>query len=579
VASGVIACLAAVHKGLDVTDESYYLLSYLHPKLYLRSSTDFQLVIAPVLSVVRYVWILRVVNLVALLSASAFFAVSFLKTAPSLFGARIRRSDRLAVGAAIVAGALMPSVYLPQTPGYNQLMVWNLLCTSSLLLLLADTRLSRAIEPVAWAAVGALTCMQLVVKWPAVAATIPLMALALWRTKPRLWSVPKCVAFSLAGLLLAALATELFVEPLPSLLRGLSQGSQDLATYGGHDTGSLLWQYVLQLRHLAWTIASSYWYLLLAAIIGSSLIALRRHARTTALVLGIGLFVLAPVLVAVARARGGLTDYGDLDARGSVLPALVMFAVVAGATGVVMKRRVPTDRKVLFVGSLLAIPFLSALGTNNYLWFNALFAASFWVAAALGITSVAFDDHSHFVVRGLAVAFAMLIAFTAADGTWALPYRQPPLDADTVAITIPGPLSGLQVDPATARFLEEVRASVQVAPGPPLPILVALAGVPGADVAGGVFQPVFAWVGQGTKLAALTLEKSCEDHPRGILLLEHAGGPDPLIGSSGLPATCSDRVWAKRTSIDVPWTAQLGIGSLELYYAGPVGIERTTNQR
>jgi hypothetical protein len=256
-----------------------------------------------------------------------------------------------------------------------------------------------------------------------------------------------------------------------------------------------------------------------------------------------------------------------------------MFAVVAGATVVVMERRVPTDRRVLFVGSLLAIPFLSALGTNNYIWFNALFAASFWVAAGLAITSVAFDEHARYVVRGLAVAFAMLIAFTAADGTWADPYRQPPLHADTVAITIPGPLSGLQVDLATAKFLEESRASVEMAPGPPLPILVNWAGVPGADIAGGVFQPLFAWVGQGTKLAALTLEKSCESGRRGILLLELPGGPNPLSRSSDLPPTCSDRVWIKRTAIDLPSTAQLGTESLALYFAGPVGIARPTKQR
>jgi hypothetical protein len=524
-----------------------------------------------VLAVVKYVWILRLVDLFALLLASTLFALSFLRTAPTLVGARFQRSDHLVVGAAIVAGALMPSVFAPQTPGYNQITLWILLCVSSLLLLLADDRVTGSVEPVAWAVVGVLTWTQIVVKWPAVIAMLPLLALALWRKKPRSWSAPRCIAAIAVGVVLAAVLTQLLVAPLPELLRGLKSGSHDLSTYGGHSTQGLLSQYVLDLWHLGSTIMRTYWYLLLAAA-AVVLCAATRYAHGAALALGVGLCLLTPALILSGVARGGAGPNVTLESKSAVLPAYVAFALVAGATAICVRRRVPIDRRLLFLGSLLAMPLLSAAGTNNPIWFNALFTATFWVAAGLAIMSVALPKSGHYLVRGLAISFATLIAFTAVDGTWSNPYRQPRLSADTVAVTISGPLSGLQVDPSTARFLQDARSTVRNYIGSDPPTMVAWAGVPGAVVAAGLVQPMFAWVNQGTRPALWVLESSCQQGGHGVLLLELAGGPNPASDAASMPSQCSGRNWIKRPDISVPLllAVQLGVTHLELYYAAPV---------
>jgi hypothetical protein len=591
VVAGFITCLAAVQRGIDLSDESYYILSTLHPKQYLVSSSEFQLFLGPVLSVVRYVWVLRLINLLALLAASGFFALTFLRTAPTLLGAKFRRSDRLAVGAALVAGALLPSVYLPQTPGYDQLTVWILLCASSLLLLLADQRVARSMELVAWAVVGVLIWAQFLVKWPAVAAAIPLLALALWRAKPRMWSIWKCALAVIVGLVLAALITDLFV-PLRELLTDMKQGNNVASTEQGHPIGWLLSQYALQLRHLVWTIMSTYWYLLAAAVVGGVLCSVSRFARKAAIVLGIGLCVLTPALILSGRARGGVSPYNGIDARASVLPAYIAFAVVAGVTALILRRRlwaivrhvtddpagstelailVPTDRKLLFTGSLLLMPLLSALGTNNYLWTNALYAATFWVAAALAITSVAFAEFARYPLRGLAIGFSTLIAFTAVNGTWSNPYRQAPLNGDNVAVTISGPLSGLRVDRATNLFIQESRSAVRATPAARLPLMVVWAGLPGAAVAGGVLQPYLAWVLQGTDPGNWSLEMGCQDRDRGVLLIKVPGSPDPVSNPGSLPSQCAGRTWIKEQGIGVPvWTA-LSTPQVEVYFSAPVG--------
>jgi hypothetical protein len=213
------------------------------------------------------------------------------------------------------------------------------------------------------------------------------------------------------------------------------------------------------------------------------------------------------------------------------------------------------------------MPFLSALGTSNYLWFNAMFATIFWIAAVIGINSLPFGEYSHYVVRGLAFAFATLIAFTAVNGTWVNPYRQAPLNDDTVSITNSGPLSGLQVDSSTAIFLREIQSAVQATKGTHSPYLVGWAGVPGAAVAGSLIQPLFAWI-TGDVSAALVLKASCQDEGRGILLLKFPGNPEPPAG--GLPSQCSNRTWVKYKGIDVPSSLRMVAPQLEMYFAPPI---------
>jgi len=565
VTAGAAACLAAVHRGFDLTDEGYYVLTSLHPKYYLRSSTDFQLITGPILSLVRGIWILRAVNLVALLLSSIFFAWSYLQTAPVLLGAAFHRSDRLVVGAAIASGALAPSAFLPQTPGYNQITLSILLCSAGLLLLLADGRLGHWSELCAWIGVGILMWIQFVVKWPAIVATIPFLVLAVWRATPRARGRIRCIGLIVGGGALAALFTDVVV-PLRALLGGLRQGSRDLAVTG-HGPWLLLRQNAAQLWSMQLTVWRSYWFLFPIAVVGAVLCAKSRRARVVAITLGIGLCFLTPALVHHDRALGGVSPFSTLQLRASALPAYVAFCLAAGATALVVRRRVPLDRRMLYIGALLAMPLLSAVGTNNPIWFNALFGAVFWIAAGLAITSQSFAEHSPYVLRGIAIAFATLIAYMAVYGTWSDPYRQLPLSQDSVTVVLPGPAGSLQVDPATAGFIREIRSAVHHVTGAHRPLMVAWASIPGAPLAGGVLEPVFPWLVQGSVDANLSLKAGCQQRDRGILVLKLPGAPEIAKGARELPATCSGRTWVKLQGIDAPWWVA---PHLDLYYAAPV---------
>ena len=577
---GLVVLLAAVRRGLDLTDESDYIQSEMHAGAYLRSSTQFQLLLGPVLSLVRYVWMLRAVKVVSLLGAHVFFAWCFLVTAPTLIGARFARSDRIAVIAAITAGAFGVSRVQPQTPGYNDLTVFFVILISGLLLLLADKRpAGRRAEPAAWFAVGLLMWLQLLARWPSAVAVVPLAAIAFFWTGHRPAQLLRRAGAIAAGAAVGALATQLFLAPIPDIINGIQQGNTDATAALGYSRSHLLNQYVTNLSDLARVTSRSFWFLIAAALATGLLLGTRRYARPAAIAAGIGVVLLTPAFVLSGRAHGGVQPFGGVGlplllARTLLFPMYVLLAILVGGIALARNRDGrPTLRGIAVIAALLAAPFLGGLGSNNPLWYSAAMNPGCWVAAALALCALAHRDYGRHLVRGLAFAFALLLAFTAFDGTWRHPYRQAPLAAATVGVGLSGPLNGLSTDAVTASLLGSARSATDAAGGPVAPnVIVWTPGLPGVSVATGLSQPLFAWL-SADYFAVLSLSEACQDHTRGILLFQSLNQPAPITTDATLASACTGRTWTPSASIntvglppDVGFAAGLGIS-----YAAPRG--------
>ena len=572
VLAGIVVLLAAVKRGLDLTDESDYIQSEMHAGAYLRASTEFQLLLGPVLSLVRQVWLLRAVKLVGLVAAHVFFAWCFIKTAPSLIGARFKRPDRIAVGAAIVAGALGVSRVLPQTPGYNDLTVFIVVTVSGLLLLLADRQLHGRAEQAAWFAVGLLIWLQLLARWPSAMAIVPLAAIAFLWTGLQLSELVKRTVAVLAGVAAGVLGTQLFLAPIPDIIRGIHQGNADASAGLDYSRSHLLSQYVTNLSDLLHVLSHSFWFLLVAAAVTGALLT-TRYARPVAIAAAVGLVALTPVFVLSGRARGGVEPFGGpglplLLARSVVIPLYVVLALLAGAVAMICRRDArPGLRGLVVVAALLVAPMLGGLGSNNPLWYSAALDPAFWIAASLALCAFTHPRFGRLLVHGLAFAFAALIAFTAFDGTWRHPYRQVPLAAATVHLSLSGPLNGLSTDGNTASFLLQLRAATNAVAAAEPTVLVVWAGyqpytaygLPGASAASGLSQPLFAWL-SAPYYTDKSLAAACEDHSRAILLLEYPVQRADLTNNPVLTTACAGRQWTPRESID----------GLELLSAGPL---------
>ena len=154
----------------------------------------------------------------------------------------------------------------------------------------------------------------------------------------------------------------------------------------------------------------------------------RRSRPASALVL------LTPTFILSGRAHGGVEPFGGIGlplllARSLLIPMYVLLAILVGGIALARSRdrTHATLRGLAVIAALLAAPFLGGLGSNNPLWYSAAMnpglldrrprsrCARSRTATTGGI-----------LVHGLAFAFAVLIAFTAFDGTWRHPYRQAP---------------------------------------------------------------------------------------------------------------------------------------------------------
>jgi hypothetical protein len=562
--AGFVACLFAVRRGFDLTDEGYYALATQHARSYLRSSTQFQLLVGPLLTLVRRLWLLRAIKLIGLLGAHIFFAWCFVSTAPTLLGAKFKPYDRIAVGAAIVAGGLGLSVYLPQTPSYNDATVFVAALACGLLLLLVDGRITGRRELIGWALLGLLVWTQFLIKWPAIVAMVPLAALAWLRPPIRAVFLVKRAAAVIGGALCGAVLTQLFLAPLPDIFHGLHSGDSDQAAYAGHNAGSLLRQYPRDIADLVGSIGRDHWaYLIIAALIGVWL-GLSRSGRTATVVATTGLGVVALALILGGSARGGVEPYGtnlsELRARASIIPLILTICIVGALCAYVAHREARLQlRRLLIVVSLVSMPFLTAFGTANSLWFNAALAPAFWVSAGLAVIIVFHPSTARPLLYAAAFSFAAVLAFTAFDGIWHHPYRQAALAADTERLNIGGPLDGLLVDPSTALVLGAVHYDANVV-GKTAPYnIVVWAGPPGVAVASGLVQPLHPWLFSSV-LAERSLVAACTARTKGVMLVEYASQPAPTNTDPAIATACAGR----------SWTEMAPIQGLAVRIAGPV---------
>lgn len=470
----VVAALAMAGRGIDLTDEGYYLLSYRWWSDSPRNPSGVQYIYGPLFEAVGHsVSALRVGRLVTVLAAHLVFGWSFAQWLATRCVKALRtRSGRTAVILVVTASGGVTYGWLPLSPGYNDVAALASLAIAAAVLRTVTVAARGHRIPVAPALViGPLALSMVLAKWASALLTLLFLAavlvVALRSLRAAGW-VRFLVACG-AGLLLSLVVVDLavpFSEMVPPILEAnrlvAARTNSPLALLDMYTHSSLL----LLGRSILLAGAAG------VVLCVGALAARSRFGRAAPV-----LIVLAPVVGLVVLNPHGLPG-GGVDALpkyGASLAAmsLLVLAAVGATMGRSPRRPAPTSRQGrgadrAMVAMLLLLPMMQAAGTGNAIYAVAVNQFASWIALmVLAVVHLPRRSGEWLLALSATSLAVLLAASTGTDGLLRNPYRADPFTAATERIPGSGPLAGLRVSPDTARWFSEVRraAGPDLAPG------------------------------------------------------------------------------------------------------------------
>lgn len=492
---GIAATLAwAQFHGYDPLDSATHFLTYRFPADNPDTHTHYPLLARPL-------WLLCGSNIVrfrlltlTLVSGSAYF---FWRAWRSLL---VAEADRAPAGLALGLSAIAGVAWLPVLLGYNSL------ATIFTLLGLGVLAPAPGLTPGSPDGVprrAFLGLLFLLAVGLAVLAKPPAgLALAFWGGLLALvrWRPPRALRWTLIVLAAAALL---------ALLRHVSSPAFDpsapLSFAGVHISPDWLLatldRYGAELAPFAVSLGRDALFIAPPALALALVTAVRLRGRAVPAWTVPAILVTGALGFAVAVALRGLWDGSYSRAVSgemarlyllfwlALAPALVVCLCSRRPAGLAARRHAP------FVAALFFLPLTGGFGSTNTLYFSSLHGTVFWTAGILLAarciaTAGDFRRLPSFVARALClVAAAHLFS-----GHFLRPYmNQPPLWRQNVPVAVGWPATILRIDPASARFIDEVRTTLAAHGYRPGDDIFGFFNLPGIVYAVGARQPGAPW--------------------------------------------------------------------------------------
>ncbi len=485
--SWVTSAVVMSTRGIDLTDESFYLLSYRWWDSNPRNFSGAQYLFGPVFEALGHdVPRLRLARLVLLLAAHGVFVLALRD--------HLRRTARppwswsTPLMVLVLATGGISYGWLPQSPGYNDVALLGSLLIGAVALRCATaTSLGTRPSPAWLLLAGATTAAVALAKWSS-ALAVGVLAVAVLAALLRRDPVGLLLAAA-AGLLgIAAFAVlfHLTVAPWDEVLPPMREVNR-LVSGDTNSPSALLLLYA----------TSTGWVLLAAALsaLGGLLpVWILRRVPVAAggsagpsgsLIAAPPLAAALPWLVSFTLPRGGTeaTWTYTVSIVAALLASLAatLFLGGPGSRGARPADDVRPDRVGRWTVTvlLLGLPAAQAFGTGNALYLVAIHGLTFWVAGALLCIADSPGESAREVGTSLVTTCALLVAVVATTGLMMHPYRADPIDRATT--TVPGSdnLTDVEVDPALAARLGALISAVdeQTPPGTPVYAVDELAGL------------------------------------------------------------------------------------------------------
>jgi hypothetical protein len=444
-------------RGFAVLVEGTYVLSY----RYWASNPYFvsgsQYFYGPIFEALgESIPLLRLLRLVMVIGANAWFAVCFLAWLDRCQPGALPGS-RASLALLMIAAGGMSYLWAPLTPGYYDLTADASLALVSLLFL----TLVRTPRPPAWIPVvmGIVGVILIVTKWTAftvLVLTVGVAAFSVAGVARR--AVLRFGVLFLAGLLAALLSCQLFLVPVVRFATIMSKLSS-LSAVGSHGLVYIARENLQSTGLLLFGALVFGLPLLVALVVAKNLVLRHRNDAARRWLFGAGAFTSVILPFAVGW-HGG-------SERGRVLVGIALAGlIVAGLAGVLSR---PGSLPGAVHGRLVAVvlflvPLAQAAGTNVPLLYVAAECVAMWVA--LVVMPVARAYSPRVVTTAVTVNLAVLVVATAmiaGSTTLQDPFKTTGLSEDTALV----PALGVRVSTATAGQFAALRRALDpyVVPG------------------------------------------------------------------------------------------------------------------
>jgi hypothetical protein len=477
-ASLLLVIIWGIGRGLDITDESFGLLSYLYPQEYPVSVTMFYAIVSRATdwmhpTVIGYRWLTLALRLIVPL----VFTWGFCRWLRRCF--TTESSPRvspivvflfLLIGYLSVYGISQPTLF------YNTINSAFLFVAAGLLLYVLSQAPPTGIQfravGAALLAVGFLSAADFFVKFPT--ALIGFVGALLLVVLHMRRSGLGAVSLAIASLALGAIAgLAICSASVPSISVWLSNYRAELRAISevSHNPGSLLRSYMHDGASLGRVLILHFSFVFLAAFVIARCYARGWHRKARRN----GYLLL--VLLALTITYTGYEVY-VLDLLNSpyfngwktfysyvlivCFQVIVLFASYPAPPADLKPSAsaMRSESARLGIALLATLPFVAAVGTANHIFFNALHDIAAWFALILVLALLIGQRiHSRWVLSLCLLLPACLGATQLVYGMVWKPYLlAATLREQTVPLAGPPSVAGLKVDPLTANFIAELRS-------------------------------------------------------------------------------------------------------------------------
>ncbi|MCW1918555.1 hypothetical protein NX862_07310 [Rhodobacter sp. KR11] len=503
----VLGVIWAAGRGIELTDEAYYILSALHPDQVTLYVSAQHWTLAPLWAVTQSLLAFRLLGAAILLGSAGVLALGLGRALGAL--GRPLGAGQGAMVAAAGVGALLYVATIAPSPSYNLLASAGAYGAVGLALMALAGRGG-------WSLLAGLALAVCLVNKPSAGVSVALVILGLVLVLQPNRRGALVLAGGIAGTL-ALLVLMVALQPAtPGVWASLQGGLELFRQVQTEPVGARLWRYG---ETLAWSFGGGL-YAFAPALAALALwwVIPRRWMLLPALAAGLW------TLSAYGNHLGGMQSY---QAMAEAIYVAVAAVAVMGLGGGALPGRVR-----LVILALLVLPFAITVGTGNSLFTQVVVALAPWTLAVTALACLAPPDKPR-SLGPVAVSAALLILLTVQITTSYLrdPYHlAAPLTGQTRKITMPE-LGALQVDPQTETMLTQARAAIQACDLKPGAAFFGLYNVPGLALALQAVPPVSPWLNNAAQAHSVMAHWTEAPGQRRVLALS----PEALAALSDLP--------------------------------------------